>query len=78
MHSIAAYRIPTNFERCLLTDHEKKAEILTLRQFFYCVLETLGLGQWKKMKWKTLENLLARKWESHNIHVAAQWESRDY
>lgn len=37
----------TNSERDSLYD-DKKVKILTLRQFFQCVLVTLDLGHWRK------------------------------
>lgn len=67
----------TNSERDWLKNLKQKAEILILRQFFQHVLETLALGQQKKMRWKTPDNFVARTRESHDIHVADSRESRD-
>lgn len=59
----------TNSDRNWLNDHGKKVEILTLRQFFHCVLKTYGLGQQRKMREESPEYLVAGSRESHGIHM---------
>lgn len=66
----------TNSVRDWLREYKKKAEILTLKQFLQCVLESLGLKQQRKMKWKPPVKLVAKcgnltifTWLPHVNHV---------
>lgn len=53
-----------------LTTIKKKAEIFTGRQYLQRVLETLGIGKQKKIRWKSPENPIARSRESCEIDLA--------